>query len=63
MIVRADADDERTALPRTDDAPGLARRDRGDRIGAVEFRDGQLHRAQQVAAARRRANAHARDAR
>ena len=40
---------QRAALPRADDASGLARRDHRDRIRALEFRHCELHRAQQIA--------------
>ncbi len=49
VVVLAEADDHRAALARADDAAGLARRDHGDRVRALELGDGQLHRAQQVA--------------
>ena len=51
MVVGADADDERAAGARTDDPAGLARRDDGDRIRAVQFRNGHLDRTQQIAPA------------
>ena len=49
MIVLADADQERTAGARADDASRLARSDRGNRVSALEFSDGLAHRGEQVA--------------
>ncbi len=39
VIAVAQADHQRASCPRADHAAGLARRDHGDRVGAVEFGD------------------------
>ena len=52
VVVVAESDDQRAPRPCADDAPRLARRQHGDRVGPVEFRGRRLHRAQQVAATR-----------
>ena len=63
VIAVADADDQRAPGPRADDAARLARRDHGDRVGAVKLGDRRAHRAHEIAAARPRASASGRDAR
>ncbi len=49
MIVLADADQQRTACARADDATRLARGHRCDRVRAVELGDRLGHRGEQVA--------------
>ncbi len=49
VVAVAQAHHQRTSLPRTHDTSGLARRDHRDRVRALEFGDGELDRAQQVA--------------
>ena len=53
VIVLAQADDQRAAGARADDAARLARRDDGDRVRAGELGNRRAHGAQQIAAARR----------
>ena len=48
MVVLSDADKQGAARTRADHAPGLARADRRNRIGAVKFRDRLANRNEQV---------------
>ena len=49
MVVLRHADQQRAPGTRTDDAVGLARSDRGDRVGTAEFGDRLLHCVEQIA--------------